>query len=257
MATSNVYRYLVSFGEAGMISQDPVTGKYDLGPLAIQLGLAALRRVDAIDIALHSLAKLTEAARTDAHICVWGSAGPTVLRWRGGPDDVVVKVNEGLVLPLISSATGRTWCAFQAPDRLKPLLDREIAMAAGKQGADRTGIRSQLSRITDEISRTGISFSRGERRAGIDALCAPVFDREGKIVLSVTLLGTEGRLNFDARSEPLLALRSTAEEISKRIGASPEVLSRFANPKAQEPAPIVSLLSSREDVSHRNRRSRD
>lgn len=227
MAPSNVYRYLVSFGEAGMVSQDPVTGRYDLGPLAIQLGLAALRRVDAIDEALKSLPKLAEAAQTDAHLCVWGTAGPTVLRWKGGPDDITVRVNEGLVLPLISSATGRVWCAFQSEELLKPLLDREITSAAAEQSKAKHSIRAELSLFTDEIRRTGIALSKGERRAGIDALCAPIFDREDKIVLTLTLLGTEGRLDYRPGSAALSALRLNAEEISRRIGASAEILSIF------------------------------
>lgn len=228
MAPSNVYRYLVSFGEAGMITQDAVSGRYDLGPLAIQLGLAALRRVDAIDVALQSLPKLTEAARTDAHLCVWGTAGPTVLRWKAGPDDVTVRVSEGLVLPLVSSATGRVWCAFQSEELLKPLLESEIGSAAAKRSKDRESIRAHLMSLTKEIRRSGIAMSKGERRAGIDALCAPVFDREDKIVLTLTLLGTEGRLDYRPESAALRALRGTAEDISRRIGASPDILSIFA-----------------------------
>ncbi|TWB87807.1 IclR family transcriptional regulator [Bradyrhizobium macuxiense] len=227
MAASNVYRYLVSFADAGMTLQDSATGRYDLGPLAIQLGLAALRRVDAIDVALQSLPKLTEAARTDAHLSIWGTAGPTVLRWRGGPDDVVVKVSEGLVLPLISSATGRVWCAFQSSELLKPLLDREIASAASKEGIAKDEIRNRLSKLVDDIVHSGVSFSRGERRAGIDALSAPVFDRDGKIVLTVTLLGTEGRIGSEPGSGPLKELRATTQEISRGIGAGQDLLSRF------------------------------
>src|SRR5688500_537284 len=85
MAPSNVYRYLVSFVEAGMVSQDPATAQYDIGPLAVELGLAALRRVDSIEAGVEALSCLVSELELDGHLCVFGSAGPTVVRSKGRP----------------------------------------------------------------------------------------------------------------------------------------------------------------------------
>jgi DNA-binding IclR family transcriptional regulator len=227
MAASNVYRYLVSFGEAGMISQDARTGKYDLGPLAIQLGLSALRRIDAIDIAIEVLTNLVESTNTDGHLCVCGTAGVTVVRWKEGPGDISVKVREGHVLPFIRSATGRVWAAFLAPDVFKPLIERELSRVADETGTARSTLMRDLSKRVAPILATGISHSTSERREGIDAMCVPVFDRDGKLVLSITLLGTSAR--FDSRLDgPVVAqLRKGAEEISRRIGCGPVELARY------------------------------
>ena len=226
MATSNVYRYLVSFGEAGMVSQDAVTGRYDLGPLAIQLGLSALRRVDAIDIAIALLGDLVQATKTDGHLCVCGTAGPTVVRWKEGPGDVSVRVKEGHVLPFASSATGRIWATFLPEARLNPLLDKELEALAKQRSISRTVIAREFTRRLQTIRASGISYSRNERRAGIDALCAPVFDRDGQIVLSLTLLSTA----YAAEGPPedlVRILRTTCEDISTRIGCGSVELARY------------------------------
>ena len=39
MPSSKAHRYLVSLIRAGLVEQDPQNSKYDLGPLAIPLGL--------------------------------------------------------------------------------------------------------------------------------------------------------------------------------------------------------------------------
>src|SRR5579862_2308312 len=40
MQISRAYRYLAALNETGLLQHDPTTGKYDLGPVAIELGMA-------------------------------------------------------------------------------------------------------------------------------------------------------------------------------------------------------------------------
>jgi DNA-binding IclR family transcriptional regulator len=225
IAASNAYRYLVSFAEAGMIVQDPLSGKYDLGPLAIQLGLSALQRVDAVDIAIEVLSDLVLATRADGHICVFGTAGPTVIRWKQGPGDISLRVGEGLVLPVLGSATGRLWAAFLPPEiAMMPMSGRQPSRS-GARAAQPT-LAKNLSALTDPILETGISQSSGELKDGIDVICAPIFDRDGKIILSITLLGTSA--NFSARADQIVPeLQSAVVSISKRIGCGPAALSKY------------------------------
>lgn len=66
LSLSQTHRYLSSLVGAGMASQDAATGRYDLGPGALRLGLAALSRIDAFDAAntaLQAYARVT--GRTD------------------------------------------------------------------------------------------------------------------------------------------------------------------------------------------------
>jgi DNA-binding IclR family transcriptional regulator len=222
MAPSNVYRYLVSFVNAGMVSQDPASARYDIGPLAIELGLAALRRVDAIEIGVEVLTRLVTSLEADGHLCVFGSAGPTVVRWKQGGPDVAVKVAEGLVLPLAASATGRVWSAFYAGDPLVKLQEREL-----RRLADRDDAQVALDEALAGIRARGLSWSSGERRAGIDALCAPVFDRDGAMVVSLTLLGPTQGFDVGPDGRAAAELRAACEEISRALGCGAAELARY------------------------------
>ena len=48
MTPAKAHPYLVSFGKLGLIEQDPVSGHYGLGQLAVQLGLISLQQVDPV-----------------------------------------------------------------------------------------------------------------------------------------------------------------------------------------------------------------
>jgi hypothetical protein len=48
MSAAKAHRYLVSFQRMGLVAQDPVSTRYDLGPAALRLGLASLSRIDAV-----------------------------------------------------------------------------------------------------------------------------------------------------------------------------------------------------------------
>jgi len=226
MAPSNVYRYLVSFVEAGMVSQDPATAQYDIGPLAVELGLAALRRMDPIEAGVEALSRLIYELQLDGHLCVFGSAGPTVVRWKGRPD-LAVRVQEGVVLPILSSATGRTWAAFHATERSKALQARDIKRIGARTGEAPKAIQREIDEKLASIRATGVSWSSGELRPGIDALCAPVFDRDGLMTVSLTLLAPTA--GFDPRLDgaPVARLRAGCEEISRRLGCGATELLRY------------------------------
>jgi hypothetical protein len=48
MSAAKAHRYLVSFQRMGLVAQDPLSTRYDLGPAALRLGLASLSRLDAV-----------------------------------------------------------------------------------------------------------------------------------------------------------------------------------------------------------------
>ena len=52
MPSAKAHPYLVSFGSFGLVEQTPLTGRYELGPFALQLGLISLHLLDPVRIAI-------------------------------------------------------------------------------------------------------------------------------------------------------------------------------------------------------------
>jgi len=51
MSAAKAHRYLVSFQRLALVTQDHASTRYDLGPAALQLGLASLSRLDPVKLA--------------------------------------------------------------------------------------------------------------------------------------------------------------------------------------------------------------
>lgn len=215
---SNAYRYLVSFCEVGMVRQQ-LDGRYDLGPLAIRLGLAALNRLDEFKVVTGELDRLVATTGLDAHVSLWGTAGPTVARWCGWGGELSIQVREGTVFSLTSSATGRAWAAFHNPAKLAPILDAEFERVSRSNGRPEADLRAEHEAHMEKIRADGIAASRGERRPGVGALSGPIRDRNGEMIFSFTLLGLETSFEDHPNGKLTAALREALLNTSIALGA--------------------------------------
>lgn len=217
MASSNAYRYLVSFSQAGFVRQND-DGRYDLGPAAIELGLAALSRIDGLTIADRSLTDLTESTGLDGHVSVFGTAGSTVVRWHGRPKEIALRVNEGTILPLLTSATGRLFAVHMPQSRVEPLLAEELDRLSAERQLRPKQLREQFEQERATILKTGISIASQERRRGIDAIAAPILDRSRHIAFSITLIGMSGSFDMSLEGVPARHLRAACQAASRLLG---------------------------------------
>src|SRR5262249_9216707 len=88
ISPSNCHRYLASFIRTGFVLQDAATGQYDLGPLAVRAGLAALGRLDSVATGLTALARLVEETGHTALLAILGERGAVIVRWLTGRQPV-------------------------------------------------------------------------------------------------------------------------------------------------------------------------
>lgn len=211
MVPAKAHPYLVSFGKLGLVTQDGSSGRYGLGPLAMQLGLISLQQVDPVRLAT---ARLPELARTLGHmaaIAVWGNHGPTIVRTEEPPAPVHVAMRHGTVMSVRGTASGRLFAAFLDPARVQPVLAADPATAR----ADATFRREVAQARAD-----GLSHAVDSALPGISALAAPVFDASGSMVLSLTVIGPGAMLDTRSGSAPAQLLRQVAAELTAQLGGS-------------------------------------
>ena len=79
MPAAKAHPYLVSFARLGLIEQDLLTGRYELGPQLLQLGLISLQRLKPVRIATKEIATLSTDTGHTVAIAVWGDMGPTII----------------------------------------------------------------------------------------------------------------------------------------------------------------------------------
>jgi DNA-binding IclR family transcriptional regulator len=209
MTPAKAHPYLVSFGKLGLITQDAGSGRYGLGPLAMQLGLISLQQYDPVRLAT---ARLPELARSLGHmvaIAVWGNQGPTIVRTEEPPAPVHVSMRHGTVMSVRGTASGRLFAAFLPADRVQPALAADPAPARAA---------AAFEREVAQARRHGVAHAVDSALPGISALAAPVFDAAGQMVLSLTVIGPGAMLDTRADSPAALALLQVAGDLSAQLG---------------------------------------
>jgi DNA-binding IclR family transcriptional regulator len=214
MAPAKAHRYLVSLIRAGMAERRPDTGRYDLGPAALGLGLAALGRLDAEGLAGAALADLRDALDETVCLVTWGPSGPTVLRVELAGRSVAVNVRAGSVLAPLRSASGRALLAWRPERAADPDFAAEFAADAAALGLDAAAI----DRLLADIRAAGLAGVEGTQLPGVAALAAPVFDHGGRAVFALTALGPAGALDTAPDGATARRLRTAAERLSGRLG---------------------------------------
>ena len=227
MPAAKVHPYLVSFSRIGLIAQDDSTGRYFLGPLALQLGLISLKQADPVQAASAAIAELAQRLGQTVAISVWGSRGPTIVRLEESPAAVHVNMRHGTVFSLAGTASGRLFAAYGSADTMQRLLDAERKrqktdpepLYPGMPAPRPVPSWREFERELAEVRAHGISRSEGEIVPGVNAMAAPVFDYHGALALAITAIGPAGV--FDAAWDGPIAraLRGCADQISQRLGA--------------------------------------
>lgn len=218
MSAAKAHRYLASFQRLGLVTQDPATSRYDLGPAALRLGLAALARLDAVKLARASAARLCAAIGHTTAVAVWGNAGPTIVHWEESRQPVVASLRLGDVMPLLRSATGRCFAAWLPRERTGALIERELAALPGRQrGA--LASAAGFAAWQQAVRARGAGVVEGDLLPGISALCHPVFDADGHLALGLVSLGPSAVFDVAAGSAIDRATGEAARALSRDLGA--------------------------------------
>lgn len=222
MSPAKAHRYLVSFVRLGVVAQDPLTGRYELGGFALQMGLARLARIDGVKLARIALAELHEALDATLGIAVWGNLGPTVVHWIESSRPAKAALKLGDVMPLIGSATGLLFAAYLPRGKTERLIERELSVARRSPHGPGPRTREELERLLADIRTHGGARVEGLLLPTIDAFCMPVFDSTGGLALGLIALGHEGTFDISWQGQIASALRSCAHRLSYELGYSAE-----------------------------------
>lgn len=220
MPPSKVHRYLVSLIRSGLVEQDHLTSRYDLGPFALNLGLVALDRIDRIRLGLTAITELRDAANETVSLAVWSESGPVVVRWERPRRPVTVNVVTGTHLSLLSSAAGRVFAAWLPERQTEALLARELESGKGPSGITTL---AQARAMLADVKAQGLAIvSLGYFARGVEAAAAPVFNFRNEITMAISLVGVEGAMDLGPDSPTLAELRRASHALSLRLGASAE-----------------------------------
>lgn len=213
MPPNKAHRYLVSLMRGGLVIQDAMSGRYDLGPAARRLGLEALRRSDDVSIASARVLALRDETGHTVNLAIWTDAGPTIVRWDTGWHALAVTFRVGSVLPLLESSVGRVFLSYLPRAQTRAVL-------AEQQRNHLTGTIDavEIDALIAEVTGAGMALTSSSLIPGLAAVAAPVMG-SGDELLMVVGVALPARL---ARGRTLSQLQtrlvSVVGEISRTLG---------------------------------------
>jgi DNA-binding IclR family transcriptional regulator len=216
MTPAKAHPYLVSFGKLGLIEQDPASGHYGLGPLAMQLGLISLQQLDPVALATPLIDELARTLGHTVAVAVWGNRGATIVRLAEPPSAVHVSMRHGTVMSLRGTASGRLFAALLPAAQVRELLRAEARLES--RAHDGAAGDADLAQALAQVKREGLSSVRDLLLPGISAMAAPVFDNRGTLVLALTAIGPSAAFDAAPGGVVAQALRDAAAGLSARLG---------------------------------------
>lgn len=177
--------------------------------------------LNAVHLARLSLEELNRQTDKTVGLGVWANYGPTLIWWLEAKKPLDVRLRSGMVVPLLGSATGKVFAAFSQPDLVEPFLQAELA-AAIKDGAStgftsRQDVETHLAEVRDKrLGAIRSAIMRDVNERGVSAFSAPVFDKNGAIVLALTMMGDAE--SFDEGNPAIERLQEAASALSARLG---------------------------------------
>lgn len=219
MTAGKAHPYMVSFLKVGFVRQTDA-GLYELGSLALQLGLARLQRMDPVKEASRLIEDLARETNQSVAIAVWGNLGPTIVRLEDPIEPLHVNLRTGTVMSLVHTATGRLFAAYLPVKTVERHLEDELSRYGHDRAANAVTGRKSLDALLDETRKHGLSRTRGQPIPGIDALCAPVFDADGHLVLGILAMGPSATFDSNWDGAVARALKRCAAEVSRHTGRS-------------------------------------
>jgi len=204
MAPSKAHRYLASFLATGLARQDADTRRYSLGPLAMRLGLAALSSHQPLQDAIALLRDLRNRFDETFVLSVWTGQGPTVVHVEESSQPIIMTMRAGVVLPILSSATGLVCSAFLPSHFTTPLIAKALA-----DDNDSLFARSpeDVDRLVRRVRKEGFAYNKGHLMPGVSALAFPLFDRTATLFSVLAVMGRDEKLNARTGADTRAFLR--------------------------------------------------
>jgi DNA-binding IclR family transcriptional regulator len=222
MPASRAHPHLVSFGRLGLVQQDSASGRYALGPAALQMGLTALHQCEPARVAEPVAEALAARTGQAVALALWGNFGPTVIRMIDARQPLHVAMRAGTVMSLHGTATGRAFAGVLSAERLADALaGTALGDSRPAPAPDSAALASLMHGARAELASHDCTRAVGRPMPGVNAFSAPVFDHAGTPVLAITLLGHQDHVAPGWASPMAAALKAAAAEISAGLGHRP------------------------------------
>lgn len=210
---STAFRLMSALEGAGLVEQAVDRGKYRLGVGILRLAGATTARLDVVQEARPICRELAASTGETVNIAVIADGSALYVDQAAGGSSLQAHSWLGQHIPLHATSNGKVLLCELSESELVAALDSLSAYT------DRTVTsEKQLRRQLEQVRTAGYAVAVDELEVGLTAMAAPIRNAHGDIIASISLSGPTFRLDRRRMDEVLPALRTAAEQASRRLG---------------------------------------
>ena len=192
-----------------------VEGRFELGPVLIQLGNSALAGTEIRELAQPLLQRLTEITDETSHLAIPCDDRALIVAVQDSPHPLRAASRPGFLAELHCSSTGKIFLAYLHRARIAEII------AASPPTARTPLTLTKLAEIKKEADLTrkrGFSLDNEEFNPGVRCLAAPVFASDGSVAAAIGITAATVRFTKDRIPEMAGKVQSIADELSRLMG---------------------------------------
>ncbi len=206
---------LVSVLEArGLVDQNSERGKYRLGLGVLRLAGATAARFDVTQQARPVIEALARELDETINIAILSGHDALYLDQVAGTSALQLHNWVGRRIPLHCTSNGKALIAFLPEWRQRELLEEPLAQFTDGTLTDVDQLLHELAGVRER----GYATAFEEFELGLVAVASPVRDLSGTVVASLSASGPVFRLPRARLPELGAAVRTAADEVSRRLG---------------------------------------
>jgi len=213
LTKSNTHRLLQTLVAKGYVFS--AAGKYSLSSKMWVLGADAISKLDFKRVALPELEKLAETTSETVHLSIYEKGQVIYVEKIDSPQPIRAYTKVGGRAPAHCVATGKVLLAFQSEDAIEEVL-AHLDPTTPLTITDQAKMRDELV----AIRARGYAINRGEWRAEIGGIAAPIFDSQSQPVAALGISGPTARIEDDRVPELAELVKQAAARISSMLGAT-------------------------------------
>lgn len=211
---STVFRLLSTLESRGLVDQNMIRGRYQLGYGVVQLAAGATRKLDLSVVSRRTSEALAEVTGESVDISILsddsvltvdqvvGAAAMTTVHWIGRRT------------PVHATSSGKVFLAFMSDEQRAAFLPATL-----ERYTDSTiTSRLQLLRQLETVRECGYGYTLEEYEVGLAAVAAPIRDLDDHVVACLSVSGPNFRLNLDTIPGVAEQVLDAAGDVSQRLG---------------------------------------
>jgi IclR family KDG regulon transcriptional repressor len=216
LSSSATGRLMLAMKDLGILSQNPLTRIYSIGPRVLTWAGTYLSTSDIRNIAYPFLEELHQTTSETISLYILdGNERVCIERLESTQNVRFVAPRVGRHLPLHAGSAGKVLLAYLPASRQEEILNAPILLRlTEKTIIDPQALRKELAQIREQ----GYSISNGEWILDASGIAAPIFDRDGEITAALTISGPTQRFTDEIVSGHIDCLCRAAADISVNLG---------------------------------------